>query len=44
MSAHRDPEVVADYAKNAKLRGLRAMEDAELVSQRRESCLLEVLR
>jgi phosphoribosylaminoimidazole carboxylase PurE protein len=25
MSAHRDPEVVADYAKNARLRGLRAI-------------------
>jgi 5-(carboxyamino)imidazole ribonucleotide mutase len=25
MSAHRDPEVVADYAKNAKLRGLRVI-------------------
>lgn len=25
MSAHRDPDVVADYAKNAKLRGLRAI-------------------
>jgi len=25
MSAHRDPEVVSDYAKNAKLRGLRVI-------------------
>ena len=25
MSAHRDPETVADYAKNAKLRGLRVI-------------------
>jgi phosphoribosylaminoimidazole carboxylase PurE protein len=25
MSAHREPEVVADYAKNAKLRGLRVI-------------------
>jgi phosphoribosylaminoimidazole carboxylase PurE protein len=25
MSAHRDPEVVADYAKNAKLRGLEVI-------------------
>ena len=25
MSAHRDPEVVAQYAKNAKLRGLRVI-------------------
>src|SRR5437016_3410380 len=25
MSAHRDPEVVADYARNAKLRGLRVI-------------------
>jgi 5-(carboxyamino)imidazole ribonucleotide mutase len=25
MSAHRDPDVVAEYAKNAKLRGLRAI-------------------
>jgi 5-(carboxyamino)imidazole ribonucleotide mutase len=25
MSAHRDPEVVADYAKNAQLRGLRVI-------------------
>ena len=25
MSAHRDPDVVADYAKNAKMRGLRAI-------------------
>jgi 5-(carboxyamino)imidazole ribonucleotide mutase len=25
MSAHRDPEVVADYAKNAKMRGLRVI-------------------
>jgi 5-(carboxyamino)imidazole ribonucleotide mutase len=25
MSAHRDPEVVADYAKNARLRGLRVI-------------------
>ena len=25
MSAHRDPDVVADYAKNARLRGLRAI-------------------
>jgi phosphoribosylaminoimidazole carboxylase PurE protein len=25
MSAHRDPEVVADYAKNAKMRGLRVV-------------------
>ncbi len=25
MSAHRDPDVVADYAKNAKLRGLRVI-------------------
>ena len=25
MSAHRDPDLVADYAKNAKLRGLRAI-------------------
>jgi phosphoribosylaminoimidazole carboxylase PurE protein len=25
MSAHRDPEVVADYAKNARMRGLRAI-------------------
>jgi phosphoribosylaminoimidazole carboxylase PurE protein len=25
MSAHRDPELVADYAKNAKLRGLRVI-------------------
>ena len=23
MSAHRDPEMVADYAKNARMRGLR---------------------
>jgi len=25
MSAHRDPEIVADYCKNARLRGLRAI-------------------
>jgi 5-(carboxyamino)imidazole ribonucleotide mutase len=25
MSAHRDPEVVADYSKNAKMRGLRVI-------------------
>jgi len=25
MSAHRDPETVADYAKNAKLRGLKVL-------------------
>ena len=25
MSAHRDPEMVADYARNAKLRGLRVI-------------------
>jgi 5-(carboxyamino)imidazole ribonucleotide mutase len=25
MSAHRDPDVVAEYAKNAKLRGLRVI-------------------
>jgi phosphoribosylaminoimidazole carboxylase PurE protein len=25
MSAHRDPEIVAQYAKNAKLRGLRVI-------------------
>jgi 5-(carboxyamino)imidazole ribonucleotide mutase len=25
MSAHRDPEVVADYAKNAKMRGLKVI-------------------
>jgi 5-(carboxyamino)imidazole ribonucleotide mutase len=25
MSAHRDPEIVADYAKNAKLRGLEVI-------------------
>ena len=25
MSAHRDPDVVADYARNAKLRGLRVI-------------------
>ncbi len=25
MSAHRDPDVVAEYAKNAKLRGLRTI-------------------
>jgi len=25
MSAHRDPEVVADYAKNARMRGLRVI-------------------
>jgi 5-(carboxyamino)imidazole ribonucleotide mutase len=25
MSAHRDPDVVADYAKNAKMRGLRTI-------------------
>jgi phosphoribosylaminoimidazole carboxylase PurE protein len=25
MSAHRDPDVVADYAKNARLRGLRVI-------------------
>jgi 5-(carboxyamino)imidazole ribonucleotide mutase len=25
MSAHRDPDVVADYCKNAKLRGLRVI-------------------
>jgi len=25
MSAHRDPEMVADYAKNAKMRGLRVI-------------------
>jgi 5-(carboxyamino)imidazole ribonucleotide mutase len=25
MSAHRDPDVVADYAKNARMRGLRAI-------------------
>lgn len=25
MSAHRDPEVVADYAKNAQMRGLRVI-------------------
>jgi 5-(carboxyamino)imidazole ribonucleotide mutase len=25
MSAHRDPETVADYAKNARLRGLRVI-------------------
>jgi 5-(carboxyamino)imidazole ribonucleotide mutase len=25
MSAHRDPEVVAEYAKNARLRGLRVI-------------------
>ena len=25
MSAHRDPDVVADYAKNAKLRGLQVI-------------------
>jgi phosphoribosylaminoimidazole carboxylase PurE protein len=25
MSAHRDPEVVADYAKNARMRGIRVI-------------------
>src|SRR5829696_7852686 len=25
MSAHRDPDVVADYAKNARMRGLRVI-------------------
>ena len=25
MSAHRDPETVADYAKNAQLRGLKVI-------------------
>src|SRR4051812_36562961 len=25
MSAHRDPEVVADYCKNARMRGLRVI-------------------
>ena len=25
MSAHRDPDTVADYARNAKLRGLRVI-------------------
>jgi 5-(carboxyamino)imidazole ribonucleotide mutase len=25
MSAHREPDVVADYAKNAKMRGLRVI-------------------
>ena len=25
MSAHRDPDVVADYARNAKMRGLRVI-------------------
>ena len=25
MSAHRDPDMVADYAKNARMRGLRAI-------------------
>ena len=25
MSAHRDPDMVADYAKNARLRGLRVI-------------------
>jgi phosphoribosylaminoimidazole carboxylase PurE protein len=25
MSAHRDPDVVADYAKNAKMRGIRVI-------------------
>src|ERR687883_100990 len=25
MSAHRDPELVADYCKNAKMRGLRVI-------------------
>src|ERR671930_322198 len=25
MSAHRDPEVVADYAQNARMRGLRVI-------------------
>ena len=25
MSAHRDPETVADYAKNARMRGLRVI-------------------
>src|SRR5687767_15699266 len=25
MSAHRDPDVVAEYAKNAKMRGLRVI-------------------
>ena len=25
MSAHRDPDVVADYAKNAKMRGLKVI-------------------
>jgi phosphoribosylaminoimidazole carboxylase PurE protein len=25
MSAHRDPDVVADYSKNARMRGLRAV-------------------
>ena len=25
MSAHRDPDVVADYSKNARMRGLRAI-------------------
>src|SRR6201986_209076 len=25
MSAHRDPEVVADYAKNAKMRGIEVI-------------------
>ena len=25
MSAHREPDVVADYARNAKLRGLRVI-------------------
>ena len=25
MSAHRDPEMVADYAKNARMRGLRVI-------------------
>ena len=25
MSAHRDPEMVAEYAKNARMRGLRVI-------------------
>ena len=28
MSAHRDPDTVADYAKNAKMRGLRSSSPA----------------
>ena len=35
MSAHRDPDTVADYAKNARMRGLRVIIAGRRASPRR---------